>query len=105
MPIESLAAKIIVALSALASFTEAALVCSTSALSPPAEYPDGDCGMPDWGFPAMGAFAQTGTKYDRHIVTTPDGYELSMVRLTDTASDGDFVAPFADAGSKGPVLL
>ena len=46
-----------------------------------------------------------GTQYARHIVTTDDGYELSMVRLIDTQTDGNISGPDATAGSKGPVLL
>ena len=38
-------------------------------------------------------------------MTTDDGYELSMVRLLDTLTDGTLVGPDANAGSKGPVLL
>ena len=71
--------------------------------TPPLEYPLGDCGMPEWG--GAGVFGATFTQFDRHIVTTSDGYELSMVRLTNTVSDGDAIAPFAGAGAKGPILL
>ena len=109
MPKESFAARVM-ALSALASIASAVEVCRTGGI-PPAEYPDGDCGMPDWGIPSFGTppspgvFGITMTSYARHIVTTSDGYDLSMVRLIDTLTDGDLSGPFAGAGSRGPVLL
>ena len=101
MPIESFAARV-VALSAFASIASAVEVCRTTTMPAPVEYPDGDCGMPPW----LEAFGMQGTQYARHIVTTDDGYELSMVRLIDTLTDGNISGPNdATAGSMGPVLL
>lgn len=91
-------------MAALASQANAELVCQVSYVDPPpAEFPLNDCGLPEYG--NVGAFGLSGTTYDRHKVTTSDGYELTMVRLTDTVTDGDVFGAFADAGSKGPVML
>ena len=74
----------------------AAYVCSFGV--PTANYPDGDCGMPDWAA-TLGA---AGSTFDRYIVETTDGYELTMVRVTNlyTAT----IMP-SDFGTNGPVLL
>lgn len=86
-----------VTLAALASLTSAAKVCSQGDTVAP--YPAGDCGMPEW------ALAITGdalTAFDRHIVTTTDGYELTLIRIRKGSSsslDDD------EVGSNGPVLL
>ena len=54
--------------------------------------------MPDWAT----ALPAAGSKFDRYIVETSDGYELTMVRVTSlfTAT----IAP-AEIGTNGPVLL
>ena len=83
-------------------------VCSTLDSTGLSEYPDGDCGMPEWGarspnFSIFGFPSQT--FFDRHITTTEDGYRLSLIRLADTQTDGDVSGPFTGMGSKGPVLL
>ena len=93
------------ALAAVMSHVNAVKVCSTLDFTN-VEYPDLDCGLPEWGLPGLDSiFGPSGTAFDRHTVTTSDGYELTMIRVTDTFTDGDILDPFAEAGSLGPVLL
>ena len=70
-----------VALAALASYASAVLVCETDdAISYPGY--DTECGIPEWAL-------FTDSAYDRHEVTTSDGYKLTMLRVS-SSTTADF---------------
>ena len=39
------------------------------------------CGIDELDDPTTGAFARVFTQFDTHTVTTPDGYELTLVHI------------------------
>ena len=95
-----------VSLVALTSFADAALTCQFG--TPSAEYPDGDCGMPEWLAvlaPATAfslAILAEGSALSRYDFETSDGYILTMVRFGTRVSTP---IDAANVGKKGPVLL